>query len=49
MKLLQEECAVMLVVLTPQVHYVEWDSVSEDARDLLSVPGHKLLGWPIAW
>jgi hypothetical protein len=44
MKLLQEECAVMLVVLTPRVHGVEQDSVSEDARDLLSVPGHNLLG-----
>jgi hypothetical protein len=34
----------MLVLLTPQVLGVERDSVSEDARDLPSVPGHNLLG-----
>jgi hypothetical protein len=44
MKLLQEECTVMLVLLTPHVLGVERDSVSEDARDLPSVPGHNLLG-----
>jgi hypothetical protein len=31
MQLLQEECAVVLVVLTPQVLGVERDSVSDDA------------------
>jgi hypothetical protein len=43
MKLLQEECVVMLVLLTPQVLGVERDSVSEDAHNLPSVPGHNLL------